>query len=159
VSVSDSVLIGVVSDTHDKVRPEALAALRRCELILHAGDVCTPEVLEAFSKLAPVSAVRGNNDRGRWAKRLPTSLDVELAGYRIYVLHDLEELDFDPRALGFDAVVSGHSHQPRIDRRDGVLYLNPGSAGPRRFRLPIALAHLRASATGLRARILELKST
>ncbi len=151
-----SLLIGVVSDTHDKVRPEAVGALRRCQHIIHAGDVCRPEVLRAFSEIAPVYAVRGNNDRGSWANRLPMSRFVEIGGYRIYVLHDLKELDVDPKERGIDAVVTGHSHQPRIERRDGVLYLNPGSAGPRRFRLPVAVAHVRAGKTGLRARVVEL---
>lgn len=149
-------LIGVISDTHNLLRPEALAALKRCELILHAGDVCRPEVLEELGRIAPVVAVRGNNDRGSWARALPLSRTLDISGFRIHVLHDLKELDLDPRAEGFHAVVSGHSHRPRAERRDGVLFLNPGSAGPQRFKLPVAVAHLSVGKRGLRARIVEV---
>ena len=148
--------IGVISDTHGLVRPEALRALAGAELIVHAGDVGGPEVLDALRAVAPVVAVRGNNDRGPWAAALAETEVVETAGRSLYVLHDLKELDLDPRAAGFDAVIAGHSHQPRIDRRAGVLYLNPGSAGPRRFRLPIAVAWLAIEPTGLDAEIVQL---
>ena len=151
-----SVLIGVISDTHNLLRPEALAVLKRSDLILHAGDVCRPEVLEELGRIAPVVAVRGNNDRGAWARRLPVSRTVEVGGFRIHVLHDLKDLDVDPRAEGFHAVVSGHSHCPRAERKDGVLFLNPGSAGPRRFTLPVAVARLSVGKRGLRARIVEV---
>jgi putative phosphoesterase len=152
-----TVRIGVISDTHDLVRPEALFALRRSDLILHAGDVCRPEVLEELGRISPVIAVRGNNDRGGWARALPVSRTLEISGFRIHVLHDVKELDFDPKAEGFHAVVSGHSHKPGVRREDGVLFLNPGSAGPRRFRLPVAVARVSVGRTGLRARILELR--
>jgi putative phosphoesterase len=135
-------IIGVISDTHGLMRPEALEALRGVDRILHAGDVGAPEVLEALARIAPVTAVRGNNDHGPWAAALPPTAVVEVAGALIYVLHDLGELDLDPRAAGLRAVVAGHSHQPKQEERDGVLYFNPGSAGPRRFRLPIALGRL-----------------
>ena len=148
--------IGVISDTHGLVRPEALRALAGADLIVHAGDVGGPEVLDALRAVAPVVAVRGNNDRGRWAAALSETEVVETDGRSLYVLHDLKELDLDPRAAGFDAVIAGHSHQPRIDRRDGVLYLNPGSAGPRRFRLPIAVAWLAVETAGLDAEIVQL---
>jgi putative phosphoesterase len=151
-----STLIGVISDTHDLVRPEALAALKGSELILHAGDACRPEVLEELARVAPVVAVRGNNDRGTWARALPRSRTLDISGFRIHVLHDLKEMDLDPRALGLHAVVSGHSHQPGARRRNGVLFLNPGSAGPRRFKLPVAIARLSLGNRGLRARIVEL---
>ena len=151
-----SVLIGVISDTHNLLRPEVLTALKRSKLILHAGDVCRPEVLEELGRIAPIVAVRGNNDRGAWARRLPVSRTVEVGGFRIHILHDLKELDFDPRAEGFHAVVSGHSHCPDAHRRNGVLFLNPGSAGPRRFKLPVAIAHLGVGKRGLRARIVEV---
>jgi putative phosphoesterase len=134
--------VGVISDTHGLLRPEALRALAGADLILHAGAVGSPEVLAGLRALAPVVAVRGNNDRGPWAEALSETEVVTAGGRSLYVLHDLGTLDLDPRAAGFDAVIVGHSHQPRIERRDGVLYLNPGSAGPRRFRLPIALAWL-----------------
>jgi putative phosphoesterase len=148
--------IGVISDTHGLVRPEALRALAGADLIVHAGDVGGPEVLEALRAVAPVVAVRGNNDRGRWAATLSETEVIETDGRSLYVLHDVKELDVDPRAAGFDAVIAGHSHQPRIDRRDGVLYLNPGSAGPRRFRLPIAVAWLAVEPAGLDAEIIQL---
>jgi putative phosphoesterase len=148
--------IGLISDTHGLLRPEALRALAGAELIVHAGDIGGPEVLEALRALAPLVAVRGNNDRGPWATALAETETVETGGRSLYVLHDLKTLDLDPRAAGFDAVIAGHSHQPRIERRDGVLYLNPGSAGPRRFRLPVALARLDVGATGLDAEIVRL---
>jgi putative phosphoesterase len=148
--------VGLISDTHGKLRPEALAALRGCETILHAGDIGRPEVLDGLRTLTPhVVAVRGNVD-GEWAKGLPELTEVEIAGRRILVLHELKQLDIEPRAAGIDVVVSGHSHRPRIERRDGVLYVNPGSAGPRRFRLPVALARLEVSSTRLEAAIVEL---
>jgi putative phosphoesterase len=149
-------LIGVISDTHDLLRPEALAALAGSELILHAGDVCRPEVLEELERVAPVVAVRGNNDRGSWARALPLSRTLDVSGFRLHVIHDLKELAVDPKVEGYHAVLSGHSHQPRAQRRNGVLYLNPGSAGPRRFKLPVALARLSVGKAGLRARIVEL---
>jgi putative phosphoesterase len=131
--------IGVISDTHGLVRPTALAALAGSELILHAGDIGSPEVLAALRDIAPVVAVRGNNDHGPWAAELPETEVVELEGLSIYLLHDGKALDRDPKEAGLAAVVSGHSHQPHNEVRDGVLYFNPGSAGPRRFRLPIAV--------------------
>jgi putative phosphoesterase len=148
--------IGVISDTHGLLRPEALRALAGADLIVHAGDIGSPEVLDALRAVAPLVAVRGNNDRGAWASALPETEVVEAGGRSLYVLHDVKELDLDPRAAGFDAVIAGHSHQPRIDRRDGVLYLNPGSAGPRRFRLPIAVARLEVDAARLDAEIVQL---
>jgi putative phosphoesterase len=148
--------IGVISDTHGLVRPEALRALAGADLIVHAGDVGAPDVLEALRAVAPVVAVRGNNDRGAWASTLAETEVVETDGRSLYVLHDVKELDLDPRAAGFDAVIAGHSHQPRIERRDGVLFLNPGSAGPRRFRLPIAVAWLRLEPAGMAAEIVQL---
>ena len=150
--------LGVISDTHGLVRPEALKALAGVERIVHAGDIGTPEVLEALARVAPVTAVRGNNDRGAWAKRIPETEVLELGGVALYLLHDLHELDLEPRAAGFAAVISGHSHQPKVDQRDGVLYLNPGSAGPRRFKLPIALAKLTIDRKRVRAELVTLQS-
>jgi uncharacterized protein len=134
-------LLGIVSDTHGLLRQELLDALRGVDLILHAGDIGTPETLDGLRQLAPVRAVRGNVD-GRWAAALPETAVVEFGGIQLYLLHDLERLDLDPASAGFQVVISGHTHQPTAFRRDGVLYLNPGSAGPRRFRLPISLALL-----------------
>jgi putative phosphoesterase len=151
--------VGVISDTHGLIRPEALAALRGCEMILHAGDVGTPEVLEALRSLAPLVAVRGNNDHGPWASTLPEWETVEVGGCLLYLLHDVAHLDLDPRAAGLRAVISGHSHRPAIESRDGVLFLNPGSAGPRRFTLPIALARLEIARGRLEARIVDLEHT
>jgi putative phosphoesterase len=134
--------VGVISDTHGLLRPEAVAALTGVERIIHAGDIGDRAVLDALGRLAPVSAVRGNNDRGGWAREIPETEVVEIGGMALYVLHDLHELGLDPRAAGFAAVIAGHSHQPRQEERDGVLYFNPGSAGPRRFRLPVSLGRL-----------------
>ena len=149
-------IVGVISDTHGLVRPEALDALRGSDLIVHAGDVGAPAVLEALRQLAPVTAVRGNNDRGEWAAQLAESEAVEVAGRWLYVLHDLHALDLDPAAGGFAAVIAGHSHKPRIEEKKGVLFVNPGSAGPRRFTLPIAVARLRLSGKGIAAETILL---
>jgi putative phosphoesterase len=135
-------IIGVISDTHGMLRPEAAAALRGSDRIIHAGDVGAPEVLAALSTLAPVIAVRGNNDRGAWATSIATTEVVDADGLLIYVIHDVKELDLDPAAGDFRVVVSGHSHRPSQETRDGVLWFNPGSAGPRRFQLPVAVGRL-----------------
>lgn len=135
--------IGVISDTHGLLRPAALHALRDSRLILHAGDIGDPEILERLAQIAPVLAVRGNNDFGDWAARLPETLITDcVPGLRVLIVHDLKTLACDVRAAGCAVVVSGHSHRPLIERRDGVLYLNPGSAGPRRFRLPVSCGWL-----------------
>lgn len=147
-------IVGVISDTHGLLRPEAEAALAGCDAIVHAGDIGKPEVLRALEAIAPLTAIRGNIDK--WADTLPDTAVVEIEGRLLYVIHDVNALDLDPRAAGFDAVISGHSHNPGLRRKDGVLYLNPGSAGPRRFRLPVALALLEVSATRLDPQIIEL---
>ena len=147
--------IGVIADTHGLVRPDALAALAGAELIVHAGDVGGPEVLDALGAIAPVRAVRGNNDRGAWAARLPGSDVVEVGARRLYVIHDVKELALDPAAAGFAAVIAGHSHRPRNEVVGGVLYFNPGSAGPRRFKLPISVGRIDAGRR-LSAAIIEL---
>jgi putative phosphoesterase len=134
--------IGLISDTHGLLRKEALEALRGAELILHAGDVGKAEILETLRKLAPVVAVRGNVDTQEWARSLPATAVAEAGAIRIYVLHDVKQLDLDPVAAGFQIVVSGHSHQPGKNERNGVWYINPGSAGPRRFQLPVTIAFL-----------------
>jgi putative phosphoesterase len=134
--------VGLISDTHGLLRPEALVALRGSDLIIHAGDVGKPEIIEQLRVLAPVVAVRGNIDKGPWASQLPLTAIAEAGSAQIYVLHDLEQLDLDPVAAQFKAVVSGHSHKPGHAERDGVMYVNPGSAGPRRFQLPIMVARL-----------------
>jgi len=148
--------VGCVSDTHGLVRPEALAALAGVDLIVHAGDVGKPEVLDRLREVAPVIAIRGNNDHGAWATKLPETEVVEVSGRSLYLIHDVNELDLDPAAAGFDAVVSGHSHRPNVETRGGVLFLNPGSIGPRRFKLPVALALLRISERGVHAKMVEL---
>lgn len=134
--------IGVVSDTHGLLRPEALAALRGSDHIVHAGDVGDPEILEELAALAPLTAIRGNIDKGSWARRLPETEVVELGGASIYVLHDLARIDLKPEAAGFKVVISGHSHIPKQETRNGVFYFNPGSAGPRRFKLPVCVGKL-----------------
>jgi putative phosphoesterase len=134
--------LGLISDTHGLLRPEAAAALAGSDLIVHAGDVGKPEILDELKRLAPVIAVRGNIDKGSWAQALPLTVAVEAASAQILVIHNLHELDVDPAAAGFQIVISGHSHKPTEAERKGVLYLNPGSAGPRRFRLPLTVARL-----------------
>jgi len=135
--------IGLISDTHGLLRKEATEALRRSDLILHAGDVGKPEILEELRKTAPVIAVRGNVDKGPWARALPETAVAEAGAVMIYVLHDVKTLDLNPTAAGVHIVVSGHSHKPGKTERDGVLYINPGSAGPRRFQLPVTVARLK----------------
>ena len=149
-------IVGVISDTHGLIRPEALARLRKSDVIVHCGDVGAPAVLDALKVIAPVHAVRGNNDKGPWASELPTDNIVEVGKRVLYVIHDLAELRLEPAAAGFAAVLSGHSHRPHVERRKGVLFVNPGSAGPRRFSLPVAVALLVLGPKGCNARIIEL---
>jgi putative phosphoesterase len=149
--------IGVISDTHGLLRPQAVAALRGSPLIIHAGDVGRPEILDELRRIAPVFAVRGNVDRGSWAMELAETEIVKVEDCLLYVLHDLNALDLDPPTAGFRAVIAGHSHQPRIATKDGVLYFNPGSAGPRRFRLPVSVGRLTLSDGKLAAEIIELE--
>jgi uncharacterized protein len=138
----NTIVIGVISDTHGLLRPEAIATLRGSEHIIHAGDVGKPEILDQLRAIAPVTAVRGNVDTDVWARKLQETEVVEIGGISIYVLHDLALLDLKPEAAGFDVVISGHSHVPKQETRNGVLYFNPGSAGPRRFKLPITVGRL-----------------
>ena len=149
-------LVGVISDTHGLLRPEAVAALRDVEHILHAGDVGEAEILERLGHIAPVTAIRGNVDRGGRCGRLPETELVELGGQSIYMLHDRMALDLDPVAAGIGAVIFGHSHQPLIEWVKGVLYFNPGSAGPRRFSLPVSLGFLEISESGIEPRLLTI---
>lgn len=149
--------IGLIADTHGQLRPEAAAALAGCELIVHAGDIGSPEVVAALEQIAPVAAIRGNVDRGDWARAFPEERTVEKAGHLLYVVHDLKSLDRTALPAGTDAVISGHSHRPRIERGDdGILYVNPGSAGPRRFSLPVAVALLTLSPRRIDAELVEL---
>lgn len=134
--------IGLISDTHGLLRPEAVAALQGCAQIIHAGDIGKPQVLDGLRVIAPLEAIRGNIDTADWAQVLPERLDLRIGGLTLHVLHDLKQLDIDPLAAGVDVVIAGHSHKPKVERRDDVLYVNPGSAGPRRFSLPISLALL-----------------
>src|SRR5258708_39899656 len=151
------VTIGVISDTHGLLRPEAVEALRGSDLILHAGDVGAPETLAALAKIAPVTAVRGNVDTASWARVLPETEIIE-AGVSIYILHDRGQLDLKPEAAGFRVVVYGHSHRPKIiEEKNGVLYFNPGSAGPRRFTLPVTVGMLKIKAGKGEAEVVELK--
>jgi putative phosphoesterase len=138
------------------LRDEALNALRGCELILHAGDIGGPQVLEGLRAIAPIRAVRGNNDREPWADAVPDADTVVVGGHRVYLLHDIADLDIDPAREGYAAVIYGHSHKPLAEVKGGVLFLNPGSAGPRRFRLPIALARLTVSSTQIKPRLIDL---
>jgi putative phosphoesterase len=151
-----STRIGLISDTHGLMRPEALAALQGSDLIIHAGDVGKAEIIEQLRLVAPVVAVRGNIDKSAWASALPATTVVETGSGRIYVLHDIGQLELDPVASRFDVVVSGHSHKPGRTERDGLLYLNPGSAGPRRFRLPVTVARLDLRCSPWRVEFVEL---
>lgn len=156
VNASSAVRIGLISDTHDLLRPQALAWLAGVDAIVHAGDVCHPDVLDALAKIAPLTAVRGNNDRGAWADALPLAATLTIAGVAIHVVHDIADCRIDSLHTRIDVVVTGHSHKPSITTRDGVLYVNPGSAGPRRFKLPISAAMLSVEAGRVRAQLQTL---
>jgi putative phosphoesterase len=149
--------IGVISDTHRLLRPEAIEALRGSERIIHAGDVGDPAILDKLNEIAPVTAVRGNVDTGVWARKLPLSDVLGVASVSIYVLHVLEELDLKPEAAGFAAVIYGHSHKPHSEMKNGVLYFNPGSAGPRRFELPVTIGRLNVQEGQVNAKIIQLQ--
>ena len=155
---AEPILIGVISDTHGLLRPEALAALRGSEHILHAGDVGAPEILETLATLAPLTAIRGNIDKAAWARKMAETEVLEIGSISIYVLHDLGRLDLKPGAAGFQVVVSGHSHVPKQETRDGVLYFNPGSAGPRRFKLPVSVGRLIVDGGSVRGEIVTILS-
>ena len=150
-------IIGVVADTHGLLRSQAIAALRGSDRIIHAGDIGDPQILDKLGEIAPVTAVRGNVDRGAWAKKIPATEVLEVGGVSIYVLHVLQQLDLKPEVAGFAVVVTGHSHVPKQEWKNGVLYFNPGSAGPRRFRLPVTVGSLMVSAGKATGAIIELK--
>ena len=149
-------IVGVISDTHGLLRPEAVELLRGSEHIIHAGDIGAPEIIPELEKIALVTAIRGNVDKQEWARRFAETEVVELAGLYFYVIHDANALDLDPKAAGFAAVISGHSHKPMQEVRDGVLYFNPGSAGPRRFSLPISLGRLTIDGGHLSGEVLQI---
>ena len=151
-------IFGVISDTHGLLRPEAVEALRGSDRILHAGDVGTPEILEALARVAPVTAIRGNVDTAPWARRLPKTEVIEAGDVSIYMLHDLAQLDLKPAAAGIRVVIYGHSHQPKIEEKNGVLYFNPGSAGPHRFRLPVSVGRLMIEKRKVSAELVNLEA-
>ena len=155
--LSKPIKIGLISDTHNLVRSEAKLALAGVTRILHAGDICGPDVLAELGEIAPVTAVRGNNDHGPWVETVPVTTAIEIGGVAIYMLHNLSELDLDPRTAGFQVVISGHTHRPLVEHKGNVLFVNPGSAGPRRFKLPISLAILEIGNGGVAANVLTLK--
>jgi uncharacterized protein len=148
--------VGVISDTHGLLRPEALAALRSSDFIIHAGDIGDPAILKKLASIAPLTAVRGNIDREPWSNAIPCTQVLEAGGACLYVLHHLEDLDLKPEAAGFKVVVFGHSHVPKQETKNGVLYFNPGSAGPRRFHLPITVGRIRIRGTEVQAELVEL---
>jgi putative phosphoesterase len=148
--------IGLISDTHGLLRPQALDALVRVDGIIHAGDIGNAAVLERLAAIAPLAAIRGNNDAGDWAEAIPDTLRLDIGGVMVHVLHDAKQLDIDPAAEGIDVVIAGHSHKPSIEYRDGVLFVNPGSAGPRRFRLPVSVGFLEIDAGTASASLLTL---
>jgi putative phosphoesterase len=141
----NNIVVGIIADTHGLLRPEALAELSGSDLIVHAGDIGTAGLIEKLGRIAPTFAVRGNVDTGAWAAGLPSTAEIAVGAHKFYLLHDVAELDLDPAAAGFAAVIYGHSHQPAVETRDDVLFLNPGSAGPRRFSLPVTLARMRVT--------------
>jgi putative phosphoesterase len=148
--------IGLISDTHGLLRPEARRFLEGSDHIVHGGDIGDSRVLEALESIAPVTAVRGNNDRGSWAAHIPETQILHVGGIVVYAVHDIAQLDIEPGAAGVRVVVSGHSHKPSVEQRDGILYVNPGSAGPRRFNLPISVGELMVVGNDVSARIVEL---
>jgi uncharacterized protein len=156
---SQKITVGVISDTHGLLRPEAVATLEGSDHIIHAGDVGNPDILKELSARAPLTAIRGNIDREPWARKLPETEVLEVGGVSIYVLHSIADLDLKPQAAGFKAVVSGHSHIPKQEVRDGVLYLNPGSAGPRRFKLPVTVGRLIVQDGAVQGEIIRIVET
>ena len=150
-------ILGILSDTHGLLRPEALELLSGVDLIIHAGDIGAQKVIDQLADIAPVLAIRGNVDKGEWSEAYPDDRHVEVEGKQIYVLHNRRDLNFNPESKGLDVVISGHSHKPLIETIDGVLYVNPGSAGPRRFTLPIALAKLEIVGDSVAAQIIEIR--
>ena len=153
---SNQIIVGVISDTHGLLRPEAVAPLRGSDYIIHAGDVGDAEILKQLNAIAPLTAVRGNVDREPWARKLPETQVLEAGGISIYILHSVADLDLKPEAAGFAAVVSGHSHIPKQEVRNGVLYFNPGSAGPRRFKLPVSVGRLVIQGGKVRGEIMRI---
>jgi putative phosphoesterase len=149
-------IIGVISDTHGLLRPEALVALRGSDHIIHAGDVGDPDILSKLESIAPVTAIRGNVDHDPWAQRIPATNVLEVGGVSIYILHNLAQLDLKPEAAGFAVVIYGHSHEPKQEAKHGVLYFNPGSAGPRRFKLPVTVGKLIVEGGRVRGEILQI---
>jgi hypothetical protein len=158
-AVAPRLRIGLVSDTHDLLRPQVLAFLQGSDRIVHAGDIVSADILRALAAIAPVTAVRGNNDRGAWAASLRETEHLRFGEVNVHVVHDLADLDIDPVAAGVHVVVSGHSHRPVAERRNGVLYVNPGSAGPRRFKLPITAAELTIEGAKVDVRIVDLSAS
>ncbi|MFV3090795.1 metallophosphoesterase family protein [Pseudomonas sp. GW6] len=149
--------IGLIADTHNLLRPEALAALQGVAHLIHAGDIGGPHILADLERIAPLSVVRGNNDQDSWADAIPERLTLRFGAIALHVLHDLKQLDIDPAAQGIDVVIAGHSHKPLHEKRNGVLYLNPGSAGPRRFKLPIGVGLLHIEGRQVRAKLITLQ--
>ncbi len=150
-------LVGLISDTHGLLRPQAVAALRGVDLIIHAGDIGKPEVLDSLRTIAPLVAIKGNVDRDGWAKSIPEIKALKIGDTSVYLIHNVNEIDFDPASRGYQVVISGHSHKPSVTSRDGVLFVNPGSAGPRRFKLPVAVGKLRIDGGEVKAEIICLE--
>jgi len=158
MNTSDDLRVGIISDTHGLFRPEARAFLLGCEYIIHGGDIGRPEILEELAAMAPLIAVRGNNDTQPWAARLRATELMRVGNVFVYVIHNLAELDIDPGAAGVRVVVSGHSHQPTLEDRAGIMYVNPGSCGPRRFKLPVCAGEIMVSGSAVKARIVDLSA-
>jgi putative phosphoesterase len=159
MGAKNALRVGLVSDTHGLLRAEARAFLARSDYIIHGGDIGKAEILDDLAALAPLVAVRGNNDNQAWAARLPQSELIRVGGVFVYVVHDISQLDIEPRSAGVSVIISGHSHKPMIERREGVLYVNPGSCGPRRFRLPVSVGELVVEGSAVKARTVELAIT
>jgi putative phosphoesterase len=156
MNTGNELRVGLVSDTHGLLRPEARAFLMGCDYIVHGGDIGGVEILDELAAMAPLTAVRGNNDREPWAARLPETELIRVGNIFVYIIHNLAELDIEPAAAGVRVVVSGHSHKPTVEERDGILYVNPGSCGPRRFKLPISVGEIIVSGSAVKVRTVDL---
>jgi putative phosphoesterase len=156
MSAQQSLRVGLVSDTHGLLRAAARAFASGCDYIIHGGDIGSARILDELAAMAPLIAVRGNNDKEAWAAHLPETEMIRVGGVFVYVIHDISQLDIEPHAAGVQVIVSGHSHKPMIERRDGILYVNPGSCGPRRFKLPISVGELIVEGSQVKARNIEL---